>query len=325
VLLPPPEEVTMRYDREGFPIPPEFELPDATAAAEALPVSDSGTVQPRRRTGRAGWRKRLVVLAVLLGVVVPGLLGPQLLPTISAAVVNWSLEQAYACQATDDVAGAVNHLSRAISCHGDHPDLLCMRALARLESRDPQGALKDARQAAVLAPLASQPLRIQAVVLVVLGEADDAVAAADRAAELAGADAAAAVNHRAYIRGLVARDLDAALASIEQVVSSDDDAPPAFVDTHGFLLHLVGRHQEAIDQLNHAIAGMREERQAFARRFGRSPSTAATVRLREIDQALAVMYHHRSLACGAIGLSGQAEQDQQLAREKGFDPSRGIL
>ena len=107
----------MRYDREGFPIPPEFELPDATAAAEALPVSDSETVQPRRRTGRAGWRKRLVVLAVLLGVVVPGLLGPQLLPTISAAVVNWSLEQAYACQATDDVAGAVNHLSRAISWH----------------------------------------------------------------------------------------------------------------------------------------------------------------------------------------------------------------
>ena len=315
----------MRYDRDGFPVPPEFDLPDAKAAEEGLPVVDPAAVPSPRRTGRAGWRKRLVVLAVLLGVIVPGLLGPQILPTISAAVVNWSLEQAYACQAADDVAGAVNHLSRAISWHGDHPDLLCMRALVRLESRDPRGALADARQAAMLAPLASQPLRIQAIVQVVLGEADEAVAAADRAAELVGADAAAAVNHRAYIRGLVARDLDAALADIERVVASDDDAPPAFVDTLGFLLHLVGRHEEALDQLNHAIAGMRAERQTFARRFGRSASTAAAVRLREIDQSLAVMYHHRSLACGALGLDGQAEQDRQLASEKGFDPSRGIL
>lgn len=311
----------MRYDRDGFPIPPDFELPDT--ADSLLPPTPSAP--PHRPSGRAGWRKRLVVLAVLLGVVVPGLLGPQLLPTIRAAVVNWSLEQAYACQAADDVAGAVSHLSRAISWHGDHPDLLSMRALARLEDRDAEGALADIRLAEGLAPLASQPVRIRAVVHVVLGQADEAVAAADRAAELAGADAAAAVNHRAYIRGLVARDLDAALADIEQVVANEDETPPAFIDTHGFLLHLVGRHQEAIDQLNRAIAGMREERQAFARRFGRSGSTAAAVRLREIDQALAVMYHHRSLACGAIGLAGQADQDGQLAREKGFDPSRGIL
>lgn len=313
----------MRYDRDGFPVPPEFELPDAAAAEHDLPTPTAST-SAQRRPGRAGWRKRLVVLAILLGVVVPALLGPQLLPTIRAAVVNWSLEQAYACQAADDVAGAVDHLSRALSWHGEHPDLLCMRALARLENRDPQGALDDVREATALAPLASQPLRIQAVVYVVLGQADDAVAAADRAAELAGADAAAAVNHRAYIRGLVSRDLDAALADIEQVVAGED-APPAFIDTHGFLLHLVGRHQEAIDQLNLAIDGMREERRAFARRFGHSGSTAAAVRLREIDQALAVMYHHRSLACEAIGLAGQAEQDEQLAREKGFDPSRGIL
>ncbi len=314
----------MRYDRDGFPIPAEFEPPDAAAAESDLPAPEPPWPAERRR-GRPGWRKRLVVLAILLGVVVPGLLGPQILPTIRAAVVNWSLEQAYACQAADDVAGAVGHLSRAISWHGDHPDLLCMRALLRLENRDPQAALDDVREAATLAPLASQPLRIRAVVHVVLGQADEAVATADRAAELAGADAAAAVNHRAYIRGLVSRDLDAALADIEQVVAGEDDAPPAFIDTHGFLLHLVGRHQEAIDQLNRAIAGMREERRAFARRFGRSRSTAAAVRLREIDQALAVMYHHRSLACEAIGLAGQAEQDEQLAREKGYDPSRGIL
>lgn len=314
----------MRYDRDGFPIPPAFDLPDPAAAEEGLPVSEP-SAPLRQRRGRPGWRKRLVVLAVLLGLVVPGLLGPQIMPTIRAAVVNWSLERAYACQAADDVAGAVGHLSRAISWHGNHPDLLCMRALLRLESRDPQGALTDVREAAAVAPLATQPLRIRAVVHVVLGEADQAIAAADRAAELAGGDAAAALNHRAYIRGLVSRDLDRALADIEQAVSADPDPPPAYVDTHGFLLHLVGRHQEAIDRLNLAIAGMQAERQQFARRFGRSRSTAVAVRLRELDQSLAVMHHHRSLACRAIGLDGQANQDEQLARDLGFDPSRGIL
>jgi len=314
----------MRYDRDGFPIPPEFELPDAAAAEADLPALEA-TGSSRRRSGRAGWRKRIMVLVVLVGVVAPGLIGPQIMPTVRAAVVNWSLEQAYACQAADDVAGAAGHLSRAISWHGDHPDLFCMRALVRLENRDPRGALEDIREAAALAPLASQPLRIRAVVYVVLGQPDKALAAADRAAELAGADAAAGLNHRAYIRGLVSRDLDAALADIEQVVAGEDEPPPAFVDTHGFLLHLVGRHQEAIDQLNRAIAGMQEERRSFSRRFGRSGSTAAAVRLREIDQSLAVMHHHRSLACRAAGLEGQADQDEQLARDKGFDPSRGIL
>ena len=317
----PPEEA-MRYDRDGFPIPPAFDLPDPATAEAGLPSPDT---PPPRRRGRPSWRKRLVVLALLAGLVIPGLLGPQLMPTIRAAVVNWSLDRAYACQAADDVGGAITHLSRAVDWHGDHPDLLCMRALLRLENRDPQAALEDLRQAAAIAPLATQPLRIRAVAHVVLGEADAAIAAADRAAELAGDESAAALNHRAYIRGLVSRDLETALADIERAVAGESDPPPAYVDTHGFLLHLVGRHQEAIDRLNLAISAMQDQRRDFARRFGRSRSTAAAVRLREIDQSLAVMHHHRSLACRAVGLAGQAEQDEAVAREKGFDPSRGIL
>jgi hypothetical protein len=37
------------------------------------------------------------------------------------------------------------------------------------------------------------------------------------------------------------------------------------------------------------------------------------------------MLHHRGLACRALGLEGQAEQDLAAAEKKGFDPSRGIL
>jgi hypothetical protein len=37
------------------------------------------------------------------------------------------------------------------------------------------------------------------------------------------------------------------------------------------------------------------------------------------------MLHHRGLACRAAGLEGQAEQDLELARRKGFAPDRGIF
>jgi hypothetical protein len=40
---------------------------------------------------------------------------------------------------------------------------------------------------------------------------------------------------------------------------------------------------------------------------------------------MAVMLHHRALACRAIGLEEQAKQDFELADRKGFDPSRGIF
>jgi hypothetical protein len=31
------------------------------------------------------------------------------------------------------------------------------------------------------------------------------------------------------------------------------------------------------------------------------------------------------LACQAIGLEDQADQDFEIARKKGFDPSRGVM
>ena len=59
----------MQYDRFGFPVPPEF---DAPARQDLLPGERPQPVGPRR----AGGGKRLVVVALLLGVVVPAVLLP---------------------------------------------------------------------------------------------------------------------------------------------------------------------------------------------------------------------------------------------------------
>jgi hypothetical protein len=340
----------MRYDRHGFPIPAEFERPPAARDAAdfgrvgPLPATLSQTLSKGERFqddfgGRAapesvgrqrpGAWKRWLLLVVILGGVVPAIVIPQVLPLVREAVVQWSLERAAECEARSDMAGAVADVSRALRWLGDEPDLLCMRAMFRLEERDAPGCLEDAKRASEIAPTAIQPWRVRALVNVVLDDVEAALAAADMVVKLSAAGDPDALNHRAYIRGLVGRDLPAALADIDRALGGRDgateDSSPEMLDTRGFLLHLLGRHREAVDQMNLAIAGMQQNRRKLGLLAGRVDPVQLACRLRGLDHGLAVMLHHRALACRAVGLEEQAKQDFELADRKGFDPTRGIF
>ncbi|NBW97238.1 MAG: hypothetical protein EBR28_11040 [Planctomycetia bacterium] len=304
----------MRYDRDGFPIPPGFDVES--------PRSPPPVLEPASAPRRGG--KRLVLAAVAIAVLA-AIAMPEALRLVRHLVVNWSLERAAACEARDDVGGAVVELGRALRWRGADADLLCLRAMLRLEDQDAAGALDDAEAAAAEAPLAVQPLRVRALAHVVLGHADDALAAAGRVVELATPGDAEALNFRAYVRALVGREIPEALADIEAAIVAVGDAPPELLDTRGYVLFLAGRTQEAIDQFNLAIDGMRQHRREFTRIADRIDPDEFARRLRALDHGLAVMLHHRALACEKAGLVEQAKQDFELARKKGFDPSRGIM
>ncbi len=288
----------MRYDRDGFPIPPEFDVP--------VVFADGGNAgqQPASARRRAGSGKRLFIAAVIAGLVMPTLLAPVVMPLIRDAVVVWSLEQATLHEVQDDLPTA---------------------AMLRLENRDAAGAIADAEKAAQEMPTSPMPARVQALAHVVAGEPDAAVEAAALAVRLSGPGDAEALNHRAYIRALVGRDLSEALADVDAALAVRDDEPVEFLDTRGFILHLLGRQQEAIDQLNLAIDGMQRQRRQALLLVERVDRVQLARRLRWFEHSLAVMHHHRALACQAIGLDGQAEQDFETARTKGFDPSRGVM
>ena len=339
----------MRYDRHGFPIPAEFERPAAArdevdfgrAGPRQAPLlrsapdpsaldRDEGFGLGRNGTGPVGrqgagaW-KRWLLLAVILGGVVPAIVLPQVLPIVREAVVQWSLERAAECEARSDIAGAVADVSRAVRWLGDDADLLCMRAMLRLEERDAPGCLEDAVRASAIAPTAVQPWRVRALVNVVLDDVEAALAAADMVVDLSAPGDPDALNHRAYIRGLVGRDLPEALADIDRAIGATEDSSPEMLDTRGFLLHLVGRHREAVDQLNLAITGMQQNRRKLGLLSGRVDPVQLACRARGLEHGMAVMLHHRALACRAVGLEEQAKQDFDLAERKGFDPSRGIF
>jgi len=337
----------MRYDRHGFPIPAEFDRPTAARDADDFGrggprlvtlEQDDGPAVGRAATGpgdrrRPGAGKRWLLLTVILGGVIPAIVVPQVLPVVREAVVQWSLERAAECEARSDIAGAVTDVSRAVRWLGDDSDLLCMRAMLRLEQRDAAGCLSDAVRATATAPTAVQPWRVRALVNVVLDDADAALSAAEMVINLSAPDDPDALNHRAYIRGLVGRDLPAALADIDRALGgredgrerANEDSSPEMLDTRGFLLHLVGRHREAVDQLNLAITGMQQNRRKLGLLAGRVDPVQLACRMRSLDHGMAVMLHHRALACRAAGLEEQAKQDFELADRKGFDPTRGIF
>jgi tetratricopeptide (TPR) repeat protein len=312
----------MNYDRFGFPIPPEFTPP-------ADEPGTRGASRSRHAQPAAGPRKRLVVALVLLGLVVPAFFAPAVMPLVREAVITWSLERAVGREARGQVSAAVAELGRAVDWCPDNAmlrcRLLCWRAMLRIENRDPRGALADAAAGLVAAPTSTQPHRVRALAYVMLDEPDEAIAASESAVQAAGAGNPEALNHRAYIRALVGRDLPAALADIDTALGGSDGAAAELLDTRGFILHLLGRHQEAIDQLNLAIDGAVQQQRRLAALVGRADTDEVASRLRSLDHGLAVMHQHRGLACRAAGLERQARQDLEIAEKKGFDPSRGIF
>jgi tetratricopeptide (TPR) repeat protein len=304
------------YDDLGFPIPAEFEVPG---------TADGRRRRQRLRQGRPSRTKRWVVLLIAAGVLLPAIVGPELVPLAKQAVVRWSLERAFACEARDDVAGAVAELGRAVAWHGDDPSLLAARAMLRLENGDPVGAQQDADRAVMLSPGRSEAYRVRSIVHVCTGRPEAALADVARVVDLAGDGNAEAINLRAYVRGLVGREIDQGLDEIERLMMGMPEPPPEYLDTRGFLRHLAGRQEGALADLDAAIEQTHLQRRQMMRLRGHMDGIQLLQGMRSLDHALAVMCHHRGLVLAALGQSEQAQADFDAARQKGFAPERGIL
>jgi len=343
----------MRYDRDGLPIPSEFEGPrddleafgpwPGRGRAEApLPIGSvrgGGRGDPLLRSPLAAERsarqvredesplrrKRYSLLLLVAAVLVPAVAIPELLPVVRDAVVEWSLQEAAGHEARGDVVGALGAVERAVAWHAEDAELLVRRGQLRLQNRDPNGAIRDADKAVALAPFAPQARRLRALVHTVLERPDEALADAEAVVGMSVPGDPESLNLRAYTRALVRRDLPEALADIELAIERGVGDLPEHLDTRGYILHLLGRHHEAIDDLNRAIDGMQALRERLELNRGRADPIEIDLRLRVADQGLAVMHHHRGEACAAAGFEGQARQDLDLAARLGFDPTRGVF
>jgi tetratricopeptide (TPR) repeat protein len=240
---------------------------------------------------------------------------------------DWLAQRAREKFSRGDMPGTVADSTRAMSFLGDdlsddrQIELMAIRACAKLKINDLDGSLADFDRV-LSSPKPRRDIRIlcyfqRSWANCRLRNFAAAVDDATAAIELNGRNNPTLLNQRAYIRALANTskdELSAGLADVERAIAMSRENA-AFIDTKGYLLHLLSRNDEALRAMNRAIELSREERR---RVFDAEDAHTLT-------ENLAVMFYHRGLVYSALGLKNEATRDFQRADDYGYDPEHGVL
>jgi tetratricopeptide (TPR) repeat protein len=161
-------------------------------------------------------------------------------------------------------------------------------------------------------------------------------------------------NARAYGRALAGVELKEALADVEKAIQFDiadnrprfkaaasagrdenpirvedsaNSANPNYLDTRGFILYLLGQHDQALEDINLAITRTETE-QRRVEQLGARPGVDKRLlaqALKQYQDALAVMYHHRGQVREKLGESAQAKSDLKRGDQLGYNPAEGVF
>lgn len=300
-------------DQFGFPIP---------ITAGPTPRQADEPRRPRRRVSR--WFLWMLALA-FLGAGGYSLLRSPLFADARKHVAEAVVENAlHALWHEDDPDGAMSNLGVAVFLAPDmHKAYIC-RADIRIETGDLDGALRDANEAVAVAGNEPRVYEFRSYVYQCKQMFDAAIADAKKALELPTVDRPRALNNLAYARALGNVELEAALADVETSLRADP-RNPAYLDTRGYLEHLLGRHDQAIEDLKLAIDIYEWKLDREEARFSNfEGSKAYERRRREAEKFKAPLYYHRGLAYQAQGLHDHAQVDLQRAAIFGYNPALGV-
>jgi hypothetical protein len=325
---------TRKYDQYGFPVPGTFEdLPMPDRDSSGSPAAPS-VGRPRG----ASRRKRIILGIVLLAVVAAAAI-PWITNVGQGLLGDWLAQRARERFRNGDMPGTVADSTRAFSLLGDdlnderRIELLAMRGIAKLEIHDLEGSRSDFDRV-LTSPKAERDIRLMCYYRRswVNCRLQNHAASVDDATEaiklLGGNDLLlpTLLNQRAYIRAIAntsREELEAGLVDINRAMQMTRENPalvntrdnPAFIDTRGYLLHLLGQHDDALDDMDLAI-GLTETRWKREYRFEE---------VEQIKKDLAVMHYHRALIHDARGDNVKAEIDHRKAEEYGYNPAAGVL
>ena len=317
-----------KYDQHGFPVPGTFEdlpMPDRDSPGRAAAPS---SVRPRG----ASRRKKIVLGSILLAVIALAAI-PWLTNVGQGLLGNWLAQRARNRFNDGDMPGTVADSTRAFGLLGDELsddrriELLAMRGIAKLEIQDLEGSRSDFDRV-LTSPKAGPGIRLMCYYRrswanCRLHDYAAAVADATEAIKLLGRNdqlLPTLLNQRAYVRALAnanqqERDeLEAGLQDIERAMLMAGDNP-AFIDTRGYLRHLLGDNKHALEDMQRAIA-LTERRRERAYAFDETEG---------LKKDLAVMYFHIALIHDALGSKVEAQKYHQQAEEFGYDPAAGVL
>jgi tetratricopeptide (TPR) repeat protein len=303
-----------QFDEQGFPLPPRF---------DDQKYHDD---EPPRRSPISLKKKRLVMLVVLFGIVIPIAFGPHILAAGRASLSQWLRSRAEQKYLRGNYSGAIADASWAIGWSPRTKELYFLRAQCKEKVADLDGSLEDWNQSLGLTTSSVELSHIHSNrgwIYARLQRFQEAVDDASQAVKLS--PTPSNLNTRAYIRALGKLQLDDALVDINKAIDEQANDNAEFLDTRGYVLHLLDRNDDALKDLDEAIKStqqvklsIRLQRQAFDPSFFKDQAD-------EVDHSLAVMYHHRGLIYGKLGREDEASQDLRQADLLGYNPLKGIL
>lgn len=303
-MAPPSQQL----DKYGFPIPGTFEPPREP--------------RPRRRVSPR--TARWIVLLVAGGMVLLGTRGFWK-ARLNESVAEYYERRGRERQLLDDLPGALADFDSALAWAPDQVGLYYWRAIARLESHDVEGSLRDCDQLLSRNPFPeAYQLRSQANQR--LGKHDEALADSTQYLELADPQDPNPWNNRAYVRALAGRELNEALTDIERAIQLGGPSA-AFLDTRGYILFLLGQYDRALADLDEAITEAGQD-SATLLQAARARSLAdGTIRRLErgANENLSVLMHHRGQIREALGKKDEAQADYRAAEELGYNPAKGVM
>lgn len=317
-------------DQHGFPLPRGFDAETPSGAAPKKP-KPPGRPSPVRDVLRC-----VVGAAVVIGLFAL-VFGEHAGKLFAQQFARQAEQVARVREMMGDFHAAREAADRALfwAEEGDR-DLLALRARIRVRLGDADGALAD--YAAILDEHGQSVdvLRARTTPLLMLGRGQEAVDDCTRVVQLNGGGDPDAWNARAYIRAVAGVELDEALEDIERALEMLDGSPSQrddgveramFLDTRGYVLHRLGRHEEALSDLDEAIelTVQASERWLTLLRMQGAHRMKVAYDERAFEEYLAVMRHHRGDVLEALGQREDARREKQLALDLGYSPETGVL
>ena len=316
-----------QFDKHGLPIPVKLEK-----RPYGFPADASATLSKSFPLLR--YKKPLLAL-VILGVI-GAILFPHIKKDIGKLLAIRHLRRSMEHIHRNRPELARRQVDQAAFWGGHHPPILGECARLRLESGDPSGCVRDCERLLSLNEVNSeqkyQALHYLANAHQRLRNWKAAIDTATRLIEMR-PEEAEPWNVRAYMRALSGDDLEGGLADIEnalrihreQRINAHDRIEAFYLDTRGYLLIRLDQAKAGLADLQTAVEIVEEAQDHFL--FSRAQfgwGRHARWEMRQLEESLAVIYHHRGEAYAALGEADKAAQDLERAVALGYDPQKGV-
>ena len=325
-------------DEHGFPIPPKF---------DQGPPAD-----PQQKP--AGRRGRWVLVVLLLLVAAALVVESPLITAGRRAIGKYYLGHAEQKHLDGDLPGALAEIDSAMEYLRDEPLLYEIRCRWRLEAKDLEGSLADFTRVIEMDGKWAHTYVNRGYLYLRMGRQRQAPDEPNQAVKYRAARDSELYNARAYGRALAGVELKEALEDVEKAIQFDyadhrlrlnapssdaqdeeairaedlrSSANPSFLDTRGYILYLQGKYDLALKDMNVAIKRTEAE-QSRLEQIGARPDVdkrKLSLALKEKQETLAVMYHHRGQIHEKLGDAAQAKSDLRLGDKLGYNPAEGVF